>query len=188
MKNKNNFSKFVNELEKDFEGMKTNEKLFTIFYLQTFNGAKAVEMMNKDLKDSQANKNMLAKYYLSKPKVKDVINKFLKYAIMDALSVQAKISEIATADIGDFITVDEDDNYKIDLKKAKAEGKTHLIKKITTRDGAISIEMYNAQEALYQLAKMHGLINDRITINTNSDNIDNTVQELLKALDKNGGK
>jgi len=91
---------------------------------------------------------------------------------MSANEVLARLAEHARADYKDFITVTF--NGEIALDFGKAEGKTHLIKKIsqrrvvrTSRDAEIeetvlTVELHDAQAALVQLGKHHKLFTEQV--------------------------
>lgn len=53
----------------------------------------------------------------------------------------------------------------VDFERLKERGLLHLIKKLTyDRDGRPQVEFYDAQSALFQLAKHHGLLVDRTEV------------------------
>ena len=85
---------------------------------------------------------------------------------MTAPEVVARISRIASADLGDFIDTDGAGGARINLDKAKNNGKMGLVKKIKFREdgGVESLELYSAAEALDALARIHSLFNDRLTV------------------------
>lgn len=67
-----------------------------------------------------------------------------------------RTSEVARADVADFVTVDESGGFRFDL--TKAVGKTHLIKTLRhdAESGAPIIELYPADAARSQLGKWLG--------------------------------
>jgi hypothetical protein len=85
----------------------------------------------------------------------------LREAAMDADETLARLSEIASIDLGDFLTIAQDGSYTLDLAKAEAAGKLHLIKKLTPTRYGIVIELHDALAALTLLGKYHGLFIDR---------------------------
>lgn len=91
------------------------------------------------------------------PAVRAAVEAQLKSAAMPAAEVLARLSEIASADIYDFITVDRKGGWKVDLRKARKAEKTGLIKKIKDTEHGTEIELHSPLEALKELARVHGL-------------------------------
>jgi phage terminase small subunit len=91
---------------------------------------------------------------------------------MSAHEVLDRLAEHARADYADFIVVNEAGEIVLDMDKA--QGKTHLIKRVTSRrtirtlkdaeidETTISIELHDAQAALVQLGKHHKLFTDNV--------------------------
>lgn len=91
---------------------------------------------------------------------------------MSPNEVLTKLAEHARADYKDFITVAPGGDVTLDIPKA--EGKTHLIKKLnqrrtirTTKDSQIeetvlTLELHDAQAALVQIGKHHKLFTDQV--------------------------
>lgn len=85
------------------------------------------------------------------------ISAALDAAAMPANEVLARLADHARGTMDDFL----DDDGRINLPKARAAGKLHLVKsRSTTKDGD-RIDLYDAQAALTILAKHHGLLVDR---------------------------
>jgi len=91
---------------------------------------------------------------------------------LSANEVLVRLAEHARADYKDFLAVAE--NGDIALNMEKAEGKTHLIKRVTQRrtvrttkdtqidETVLSVELHDAQAALVQLGKHHKLFTDNV--------------------------
>lgn len=77
---------------------------------------------------------------------------------MSADEVIIRLAEQARNNIGDFITVD-DGSWTLDLDAIKENG--HLVKRIKNGPHGPEIELHDAQAALIQLGKVHGLFVDR---------------------------
>lgn len=76
---------------------------------------------------------------------------------MGADEVLLRLGDQARASFSDFLT-----NGDLDLGKAERNGKLHLIKGYAVSDkGAVRIELYDAQAALVQLGRHHGLFVDK---------------------------
>jgi hypothetical protein len=94
------------------------------------------------------------------PEIAEAIQNRLDELRMSADEVQALITEVARGDVGDFLG---DGKYaRLDLDRAREQGKTRLIKKLTFSKGSLEFEIYDRMDALKTLAKMHGLLVDRI--------------------------
>jgi hypothetical protein len=89
-------------------------------------------------------------------------------AAMGADEALARLAEIASADMADFLTIAQDGSYKLDLAKAEAAGKLHLIRKLTPTRYGVAIELHNALAALTLLGKYHGLFVDRHEVSGNA--------------------
>lgn len=78
-------------------------------------------------------------------------------AAMSANKVLERISELADADLGDFIDIDEAGGWTINLLKAKKAKKTRVIKKLKVTEFGTEIELHAPLPALDKLAQHHGL-------------------------------
>jgi phage terminase small subunit len=112
---------------------------------------------------------------LRKPQIDSRIRARMAESAMRADEVLARLAAIARGDMNDFADAD---SLSLDLQKANARGKMHLLKSITitttTRDDGkdgssqtdtIKFEMYDAQRALEVLGKAHGVLSDTVKIN-----------------------
>ena len=120
---------------------------------------------------------------LRKPKIAEEVRARFNEATMSANEVLARLTEIASGKITDFL--DEDGAFS--LKVTKHRGKAHLLKKLKIKRSAkkvesfqegtedsretietalvhedIELEMYSAHEALRDLGKFHKLFTERI--------------------------
>ena len=79
---------------------------------------------------------------------------------MSSEEVLARLSEIASGDLFDYMEVTPDGGWTVNLRKAKRRGRTKLLKKIrATKDGP-EIEIHSPLEALEKLGRYHGLFKD----------------------------
>jgi len=89
----------------------------------------------------------------------------------------ARLSDIARADIGEFLDIEEDietgeEFTRFNLKRAKLEGRTHLIRKLELKsDGSIRVELHDSLKALEMFARTHKLLADNVS-NTYNQQID----------------
>lgn len=81
---------------------------------------------------------------------------------MSANEVLARLSEQASADMGDFLRFEEGIKLPfLDLKSADKRGLLRLVKKFKyNADGQPEIELYDAQAALVHIGKAHGLFSN----------------------------
>lgn len=98
---------------------------------------------------------------LTKPDIRAAIDKRLKEMAMGADEVLARLTDMAGADMADFLTA-SGRGVKLDLKKAAGAGKLRLVKKFSKTKQGTSIELYDAQAALVQLGRHHGLFLDKL--------------------------
>jgi hypothetical protein len=113
---------------------------------------------------------------LRKPHISEAIEERLKESAMGANEVLFLLSDHARANVDDFV-----DMFGIpSIEKARATGKTHLIKKIKTKTTYIKrynpatqdfdedtvveteMELHDAQSALVQLGRFHKLFTDKV--------------------------
>lgn len=107
---------------------------------------------------------------LRKPYIRDEIERLFQENTLSAKEVLARLSEQGRADMADVT----DDNGLLDFRKAKAAGKTALIKSIkqttiTTEDSEthiIEVKLHDAQRALEVVGKYHKLFTERVQIDT----------------------
>jgi len=123
-----------------------------------------------------------------KEKFADEINQHLSEIQMSADEVLSRLTSMARSDIADFADVVK----ATDLKDEKYKGKSQLVKKFKrkiTRDALnrehedIELEFYDAQAALLNIGKQHGLFSDRhivdVRLEKEIDEVLNVLEEML---------
>jgi len=96
------------------------------------------------------------------PPVRAAIDERMEELAISAREILALLSEQARATMADFITVQEDGSFRIDLLAAEQSGKLRLIRKIGfDLKGRLVLELHDAQAALLALAKRYGLFPER---------------------------
>ena len=79
-------------------------------------------------------------------------------AAIAANEVLARIADVATSDLLNFIEVDPEGDWKVDLKLVKRRGLGHLIKRLrTNKDGTQDIELEPRVPALFKLGEHFNL-------------------------------
>lgn len=128
---------------------------------------------------------------LANQRVQSLISRHCDQAAMSANEVLARLSEFASADIGEYIEEQPDGTVKMLLAKAKKAGRTRVIKKIkvtkktfTSSRGDVEEEMTTELElhsplvALDKLAQHHGLYRE---LKANDDDLEEKLRDAERA-------
>jgi len=148
------------------------QKAFIEEYLTDFNATRAAERAGYGGDDNTL--AAIGSENLRKPKIAEAIGKRLAEKAMTVDEILARYADQARGDIADFINTDVPGGI---LDLCKAEGKTHLIKRISWTKQGVSIELYDAQTALNALGKAAGIFRDRVD-NLNIDMANLTEEQL----------
>jgi len=148
------------------------QRVFIEEYLQCFNATEAAKRAGYSEKTAA----VIGHENLNKPNISAVIKQRLKEKAMQTDEILQRLSDMARADLGDFMDI-ESMSFHLSLEKAKELGLTHLIKKVrqkTTirqkRDGDeeeehwIEIELHDSQSALEKLARIYAMFKDHLDI------------------------
>jgi phage terminase small subunit len=111
--------------------------------------------------------NTNASKLLQNTTISQEIDRRLKEKQLSADEVLARLSDMARADMRDFIKPIDVGNDRIvmlvDLGKALAEGKSHLIKKVKyNAQGGLEIELHDSQAALEKVGRHYALFTDKV--------------------------
>ena len=159
------------------------QKTFIQAYLATFNATEAARQAKYNGDD--ATLASIGWENLRKPEIAKAVQERLAAQVMSADEVLNRLSDHARADIKDFLAVSASGDVALDIDAA--QGKTHLIKKVTqrhstrttkdsvTEDTVLTLELHDAQSALALLGKHHKLFVEQHEV---------TVTDLLINLDK----
>lgn len=148
------------------------------YFLQKMNGTDAYMTVYPKASYDTARAN--AAKLLANTSIKAEIDRRLKEKQMSADEVLARLSDMARADISEFVDVSRPG----DLADEKYKGKTHVIKKIKrkiTRDQygrefeEMELEFYDARQTLVDLGRYHKLFTDKIEITLRDE-----LEKLLK--------
>ncbi len=140
------------------------QQAFINEYLQCWNASEAARRAGYNGKS-----NVVGPRLLANVSIKAAIRERLDALTMSADEVLVRLTEIARGNMAHFINPH---SLTVDLVEAQKNGKLHLIKKVkyvtrTDNDSqteTIEFELYDAQSALVQLGKMHGLFTGRIKV------------------------
>lgn len=109
---------------------------------------------------------------LTNADILEEIQRRVEEITLSANEVLARLAEHAKIDYKDFLSVAANGDVALDM--VKAEGKTHLIRRVsqrhtirTTKDSqtdetVMSLELHDAQAALVQIGKYHKLFTDKV--------------------------
>jgi phage terminase small subunit len=124
-------------------------------YLRCWNASEAARQAGYTHADRQGSR------LLSFVEVQDLIGKRIAEVAMSADEVLLRLAGQARGSMESFLTIGENGSVKIDLAKAQALGCLHLVKGLTEAEFGFKLDLYDAQSALVQLGKGHGLFTDR---------------------------
>lgn len=151
-------------------GKLTNrQRAFVEHYLQCWNASEASRRAGYSSKNS----DVVGARLLVNVGISAEIGRRLEELKAGADEVVTRLTSHARGSMGDFIDVRDDGTATLNLAKARDGKRLHLIKKLKTtrrnfKDGESEIvneiEMYDVQAALVQLGRVHGLFNDKLTI------------------------
>jgi hypothetical protein len=97
-----------------------------------------------------------------RPDVAALMSERVSAVAMEADEVLQRLADVARSPIGDYIRVNG--NIRVDLKKMISDGYGHCIKAIKNTQHGQNIEVHDALSALNTLARHHGILNDRLTV------------------------
>jgi hypothetical protein len=142
--------------ESSVAGLTYRQRLFVCAYLGTAagNATEAARAAGYAQPHSQGPR------LLANVGIRAAIAAKLAGAALAAEEVLARLSDMASADLADFLAISPK-GHRVDLAKARRAGKTHLIKKLSPTRYGLAIELHDARGALELLGKYHGLF-DRI--------------------------
>lgn len=145
------------------------QHMFVLEYVKDFNATQAAIRAGYSGKTAHS----IGTENLRKPAIKEALDAFFDEHTMQSGEVLMRLTQHARGDFGDFY---DPATESIDMKKAKEEGRSHLVRKMKqitiidagrdTETHITEFELYDAQKALALLGKQHGLFIDRTDITT----------------------
>lgn len=136
--------------------MTPKQKAFVIEYIKDFNATRAALDSGYSPKTAYS----IGNENLKKPEISAAIEEEYQKRAMSATEVLSRMSDIARGSAEDYLALDHN-LATIDLQRMKAAGKLHLVKKFKVTKQSVEIELYDAQAALVQMGKQHGLFPNR---------------------------
>ena len=185
--------------------MTNKQILFIAEYMKDFNATQAAIRAGYSPKTAYS----IGQELLKKPEIAEEIKRQIEERIMKADEISIRLADIARGNIADLmditttgynfkLLVDGEDgkivnpNTKL-IRKIKQKVTTHIGKKEDSDDTEIietELELYNAQDALQFLAKMNGMITEKIDMTSKGEkivpdeNYNRAVSTLADALGK----
>lgn len=134
------------------------QKAFVEHYLQCWNAAEAARRAGYSEKAAreQGYQN------LTLPHIKAEIEARLAPLQMGTDEILVRLTTQARNTLDDFGDIDRFGTFRGDLAKAKARGVLGNIKKIKPAKFGYELEFYDAQAALMHIAKLRGLVVDKV--------------------------
>ena len=130
------------------------QRLFVEFYLGESSGS-AVDAVRRA---GYRWPTKLGARLVEKREVKAAIDARVATAAMAANEVLARVAEVASSDLLDFIDVDPNGGCKVNMKLVKRLGLGHLIKRLRiNKDGTQNIELEARLPALVKLGEHYNL-------------------------------
>lgn len=96
---------------------------------------------------------------LTQPNVQRAVALALAARRMTPEWAKARLADIASADMANFVTIDENGKPKVDFKKAEAIGAIGQIKEYDPESG--KLKLHDPAPALITILKMYGLITEK---------------------------
>ena len=137
--------------------MTPKQKAFVFEYLKDFNATQAAIRAGY----SQKTAGVIGHENLRKPNIAEIIDDEFNKRAMSAYEVLSRTSDIARGSAEDYLKFDDYGHVSIDLERMRDDGKLHLVKKYKVTKQAVEVELYDAQAALVQMGKQHGLFPNR---------------------------
>lgn len=128
---------------------------FIALYLKLWNAEEAAHQAGFKWPEKQAHRLM------KRPDVQAAVQKALADAGMGSKEVLARLQQMASVNMGDFIILDQKGNYVgLDWQQIKERG--YLVKKLTWVKDCPVIELVDSERALELIGKHHKLFTESI--------------------------
>jgi phage terminase small subunit len=137
--------------------LKARQQAFVEHYIECLNAAEAARRAGYSVKTARQQGSRL----LSKVDIRQAVEARLAEIAMGPNEVLARLSEMASSSMEDFINADKLGVRVVDLRRAAQRGKLHLVKKVSETQHGLAIELHDPQAALVQLGRYHKLFVDR---------------------------
>ncbi len=130
------------------------QRMFVEFYL----GESSGEAVDAARRAGYCWPKAMAPRLVKNPRVQAAISAGADSAAMSSSEVLARVAEVASADLLDFLHVSEAGVAQVDLKQTRRRGMGHLIKRLrVNRNGTQEIELEPRLPALLKLGERYKL-------------------------------
>jgi phage terminase small subunit len=151
--------------------LSAKQQVFVEEYLRTWNATMAAIAAGYSEKAARVTGHRL----LTNANIAEIERRVAEKA-MSANEVLLRLAEQARGEHGKYISA----TGVVNLPQLIADGKGHLVKGIKETKWGRNIEFYDAQAALVQIGKHHGLFTEKLDIN-HSGSVDITADERAQA-------
>jgi len=137
------------------DSLDPRQRAFVLEYLECgLNASEAARRLHYD------HPHVAGHRFVKNVNVRAAIDELLEQGKMSRPEVLQRISDKSVADMAYFLKVPKEGQPKLDLRKARRNGKLHLVKKIKFgKHGAIeSIELHDPKPYLDLLARHHRIV------------------------------
>ena len=156
--------------------MTYRRRLFVAHYLGKANG-NATEAARLS---GYRQPHMAGPRLMEKDGIRAAIEAHLSGPALAADEVLARLSDMASASLDDFLEIDDDGGFKVDLAKAKRRGKLHTLKRLKqTKDGEIDIQIHDPLAALEKLGRYHRLFDGPPTKGDDAADLIRAIREAV---------
>ncbi len=131
------------------------QRVFVEEYLICWNASEAARRAGYKGKP-----NVVGPRLLANVSIQEAIKARVDELSMSANEVLLGLTAQARGTLDDFIVLGKD-GLRIDLNKARKAGKLSLVKKLSETKYGLAIELHDAQAAMVQLGRVHGMFIDK---------------------------
>lgn len=139
--------------------LSAKQRIFVEEYLSCWNASEAARRAGYSEKTARSQASRM----LTNVNIQAAIQARIAERTMSADEVLIRLAQHARGTMADFVNVEAE---TLNLQKAEEADMLHLIKKFsrteTEQSTRVSVELYDAQAALVQIGKVHGLFADRV--------------------------
>lgn len=162
------------EALKAVEDLTLLQRRFVYHYLNDGTGSAREAARKAGYRDYTTSAKLTSRH----PAVKAAIAANVKEAGLSIPEILHRLADQATASMEDFTTIDESGAYRLDLKKARDNGKLHLVHSLVPTKHGLGIKLHDQQAALVHLGRIHGLFIERIKLSRDFNPEEMTTEEL----------
>ena len=131
--------------------------MFVSYYL----GVSAGNATDAARRAGYSHPDVLGPRLVKKSSVSAAINARLDQVALTADQILARLSEVATGGVSDFLEVTESGYPRFDFARAKKRGKMKLLRKFKQTETGVEIEAHDPIKALDMLGKFRRLWSDK---------------------------